>query len=463
MSEYKIPTDYYFRIHHVRPRFKNDVQSVLLYLSSAIARLPKQPTQKFKCVLNNAIRCFPGNLYAKEKTINNWRTEISALFGFIQSDTLSSWPGLRAKELAQDNDLPRFFATFLYFFQYPGAHIKPKDTIEQIQKGVRFKPAQKIISILRSGEDISSHPFGISKAEACHCLFNDLRVTAGLEDSTQTAARIIKNRNECVTYDETGDVIRYAGDILDYRSYANILRKHNGLFYLNKHNGLVLNKFEKSSIWFSGYDQMIQNKSATLEDVKSQIDSWFSYVNQSIDFADFDTDIDNFILDNSENYSVSHIKELLQQYGVSNWSTKNIGDIGESIVLEKEKTDLKKLGYDDLVHLVQKIPNTYAVGYDIQSFWPNKTKKYIEVKTTISTDRMTVNTVHLTPNEWNTASTLSDNYLIYRILITNQNIQLFIIQNPIRLYKENKINAFMNDGVDIIFNKNSLKLGEEII
>lgn len=134
MSEYKIPDKYYFRIHHVRPRFKNDVQSVLLYLSSAIARLPRQPTQTFKSVLNNAIRCYPGNLYAKEKTINNWRTEISALFGFIQSDSVSSWPGLRAQELAQDSDLPKFFATFLYLFQYPGAHIKPKDTIEQIQK-----------------------------------------------------------------------------------------------------------------------------------------------------------------------------------------------------------------------------------------------------------------------------------------------------------------------------------------
>lgn len=290
-----------------------------------------------------------------------------------------------------------------------------------------------------------------------------MRVTTGLEDSALTANRIIQNRNECVTYDETGDVIRYAGDILDYMSYANILHKFNGLFYLNKHNGLVLNKFEKSPIWFSGYDQMIQSKFATFDDVKAQVESWFAFVNQSIDFSDFETDIDNFILDNSENYSVTHIKELLNQYGVSNWSTKNIGDIGESIVLEKEKSDLKRLGFEDLVHLVQKIPNTYAVGYDIQSFWPNKTKKFIEVKTTISTDRMTVNTVHLTPNEWNTASTLNENYLIYRILITSQNIQLFIIQNPIKLYKENKINTFMNDGVDIIFNKNSLNLGEEII
>ena len=463
MSEYKIPEEYYFRIHHVRPRFKNDVQSVLLYLSQAIAGLKKQSTFTFKNVLNTAIRCFPGNMDATEKTINNWRTEISALFGFIQTEDDVSWPGLRAIELAKDNDLPKFFATFLYFFQYPGAHIKPKDTIEQIEKGIHFKPTQSIISILRSGEELSSRPFGLTKAEACHCIFNDLRVTAFLENSKGTATRILENRAQGYTYDETGDVIRYAGDILDYMSYANILRKANGRFYLNKNNGLVLNKFEKSPTWFDGYDKLIKARSASFEEVKALISSWLEYVNRPINFADFNTDIDNFIIEDSENYSAKHIKELLRQYGVSNWSTKNIGDIGESLVLEKEKDSLKKLGYLDLLHLVQKIPNTYAVGYDIQSFWPNKTKKYIEVKTTISTDRITINTVHLTPNEWNTAATLSDNYLIYRVLITNSSIQIYKLQNPIKLYKENKVNVFMNDGVDIIFNKDVLNLSEEII
>ena len=28
---YKVPDEYYFRIHHVRPRFKDDVENVLFH------------------------------------------------------------------------------------------------------------------------------------------------------------------------------------------------------------------------------------------------------------------------------------------------------------------------------------------------------------------------------------------------------------------------------------------------
>ena len=33
MAEYKIPDEYFFRIHHVRPRFKGDIENVLIYMN----------------------------------------------------------------------------------------------------------------------------------------------------------------------------------------------------------------------------------------------------------------------------------------------------------------------------------------------------------------------------------------------------------------------------------------------
>ncbi len=41
------------------------------------------------------------------------------------------------------------FKVFLYNFQYPGAHIKPKNVLEQIENGIHFKPAQYILKLLK--------------------------------------------------------------------------------------------------------------------------------------------------------------------------------------------------------------------------------------------------------------------------------------------------------------------------
>ena len=80
---YSTPEEYYFRIHHARSRFKGNVESVLLFMANEISKIPRLPNKEFIVRLNNAIRLFPGNAMITPKTINNWRTEISALFGFI--------------------------------------------------------------------------------------------------------------------------------------------------------------------------------------------------------------------------------------------------------------------------------------------------------------------------------------------------------------------------------------------
>ena len=81
MAEYKIPDEYYFRIHHVRPRFKGDIENVLIYMAEEINRIGECETAEFVQRINTAIYNYPGNAHRELKTINNWRTEISALFG----------------------------------------------------------------------------------------------------------------------------------------------------------------------------------------------------------------------------------------------------------------------------------------------------------------------------------------------------------------------------------------------
>lgn len=111
--KYHIPDDLYFRIHHVRPRFKNDVENVLVYMATEISKMNEAHKEKFADLLNEAIRRYPGNAVKELKTINNWRTEISSLFGFLEYNGDIVKPGRRAIELAQKEDLVEFFKYYL--------------------------------------------------------------------------------------------------------------------------------------------------------------------------------------------------------------------------------------------------------------------------------------------------------------------------------------------------------------
>ena len=47
MSEYKIPDEYYFRIHHVRPRFKGDIENVLIYMAEELTAIGEKNVDEF--------------------------------------------------------------------------------------------------------------------------------------------------------------------------------------------------------------------------------------------------------------------------------------------------------------------------------------------------------------------------------------------------------------------------------
>ena len=150
---YTIPNEFFFRIHHVRPRFKNDVDSVLLFMAQEISSIPPLPKQEFAQILNSKIYAYPGNAARAEKTINNWRTEISALFGFVITDENHiSKASNRAIELAESEDVVQAFKKFLFTFQYPGHHIKPQEIAKMIEAGIKFKPAKSILNVFLSAE-----------------------------------------------------------------------------------------------------------------------------------------------------------------------------------------------------------------------------------------------------------------------------------------------------------------------
>ncbi|RNE09229.1 hypothetical protein FAM8407_02451 [Lacticaseibacillus paracasei] len=61
-----------------------------------------------------------------------------------------------------------------------------------------------------------------------------------------------------------------------------------------------------------------------------------------------------------------------------------VGFLGEILVLKKEKKSLIDAGKVELANQVEHVSQTQGdgLGYDIKSFYPNGSLKYIEVKTT---------------------------------------------------------------------------------
>ncbi len=271
-QKYKIPDKYFFRLHHVRPRYKDDVEEALLYVVTSIAELDSFEKKEYRTELNSKLREFKNNRKSEEKTIDNWRTEISAIFALIQEEDSYFKPSKMAIRLANNQYLDEFFNYFLYSFQYPGGHIKSHNIIKQIEAGVKFKPCNFILQLLIEGEKLTGKPFSVTAEELTQCAYFDLRVTRDGKHPKDVARIILKHRADKIEYDHhydqlknektgkypsNGDLCRYAGDILDSTALANLLQhKGTGYYdYLNDDNKEAINYHLNKAVWFNQYDK----------------------------------------------------------------------------------------------------------------------------------------------------------------------------------------------------------------
>ena len=447
--KYSVPSKFFYRVHHVRPRFKNNIEEVLLFMADAISVKGASPIKEFRNFLIEEIYKFPGNQNKKIKTIQNWRTEISALFSLYFDSKGSSIPSGLAKDLSANQDLTKFFKYFLFTFQYPGGHIKASGVQSLVMQKILFHPTNYFLRVLKELCELKKSEGYLTKGEACHMIFNDLRATKdhGYKNTKEIAKRIIANRKKKIDYDLRGDVIRYAGDILDYMVLANLLRNFGGKFFQNSSEKRAIEKFISKTNYFL-YKEPVLNK------ISSEEKYWVRYVSEPVGERIFDTDVLAFIAKDEAQYKellgrTEHIRRTSVPKGAVR--TQDIGDYGESLVYGHECMFLKLNNRQELIKWVKCIPNHFAVGYDIQSVDLAKIKKYIEVKSTISTKKLTFKRFKLTVNELSSAQSLKENYFIYRLRITKSNgkvplVELSVIRDPVRLFKEGKIEIDLSSG-----------------
>lgn len=469
---YTTPPEFRLPLHHVRPRFKEDLEGVLMFFSDSVARIGKCKSPLFNRRLDACLHEYPGNATKSKKTMANWRTEISALFSLVRHDGDNEAPSRRCLELAERRDLPEAFRKFLYTFQYPGGHLRPDYAAELVQSGVKFKPVQTILNVFKAGNTPGGNSFCLSRGEVCHCIFNDLRVTRDGEDAPTTLSRITNNRRNGRAYVEDGDVVRYAGDILDYMQIAGLLKTHNGKdFYLNSASNQAILKFLSSDERFTGYDDLYGRNAVTAADVASRQSVWENYANQELPNDGLSTDLATLLGDGTPTPPDARLYRplLVRERGHHRLpSAGDIGERGEALVYGHECRRLKNDGREDLIHLVKRIPTSLALGFDISSVESDtEQKRYIEVKSTASFKPILFNTVHLTPNEWRVAETERSRYFVYRlfICISTGDARLYTLRDPVGEYKSDRVTMMPSSsgGVDVRFDSKKVGHFEDLL
>lgn len=463
---YETPAEFYFRLHHVRPRFKNNVESVLLFVCQRIANIQNVSGRDWDQTLFQLIRTFPGNAEKSTKTIHNWRTEISALFGLVKRNGELSEAGFYAKLLSKNEDLVEFFRYFLFTFQYPGGHVKPDRVAKQIEAGVRFHPAKFLVNLFFEGQQLvaDGKQFSVSSAEVTALVFNDLRVTALNDRGPKEVAQIIlHNRQLNYEYDQTGDVVRYAQDLLDYLVLGDVLAKrvNTNTYYMKPNGSEIALAIAERAPAFHGYDHLYGRGEVAPNEAASVEEEWLDFVNIDRTSEAFVGDILS-ILETSDEKFNSEIETLFESIRLAlDGDSRDIGRAGESVVLSHEFKRLSKLERVDLARKVKKIPDHLGVGYDILSFEGlekdelSDLNRYIEVKTTRSKRKLSTSSFTLTPNEWRAARSLGDSYFVYRLIISEGALRMFIIKDPYEQERLGTLSMTPRNGAEISYSEDA--------
>lgn len=482
---YRVPDNAWLPLHFVRPRFKNNIENVLLGMAAACCRIKKDTCESFAHRLNAAIKAFPGNIDKTVKTINNWRTETPALFTFYVEDkeTGITRSTHLAETLYEKQDLVQFFKQFLYSFQFPGGHIKPNEVNKLIKNNVKFKPAGFILKVLIAGNNLlvneNKKKMTLTAEEAAYCIFNDLRVTSGRMSPKEVAKIILENREKKLRYYNKsdrriwnskskplskGDVCRYAGDILDYMVIASLLGERHGYYYINSREYESVEIFVNDRSFFHGYDGFYGRENIQNSELTKLEPLWFKYVESEVDVNKFRTDISSIVSDD-ESVQVVYNSQIADLLSNDDKTSKDIGDVGESLVLGHEKMTLKLANLLDLMKRVRIVdyPNTRP-GFDIESYEAEGEHdiKRIEVKTTISKKKMEMYSFHMTEHEWAYAKD-DHHYYVYRLMLSESDKILYILRDPHELMLNRKIDFDVHDGVDISFDASNFKPTELLL
>lgn len=456
MPDYQTPDKYRLDLHFPRSRFNTELEDTLLLLASKMVQLGNLPSSQFTNDINQYLRTLRGKHLAP-KTINNQRTEMTSLFGLVKQHNGQVIIGNRTVLLVETQDVPRFFKSVCNRFQYPNGINKIQFIEEYVRAGIRFKPAQYLIRLLRAGNAKTGKIFAVTAKEVAHLVFNDKRVTVDQESPEERIDLFLELRQKGVLCDGTGDIIRYARDFLNFMVAANLLIESDKRYFLNSREKNALDFISQDQTFFDEFSLARQGVVVERKEISDVLDDWDDF------YADADFDQEQALRTTLSSFSQNTVQitderneietvvtgyeipdgvlEVIEEQENERPTTKQIGDEGEAIVynLERKRVAVER---PDLLGLVRIVSNDTSLGFDIQSVFDSGGKKYIEVKTTkrsFEPDFSATSFFGISSNAWATAEQFGDSYFIARVIIAREKISVFVIRNPYEKFQNEKI------------------------
>lgn len=167
--------------------------------------------------------------------------------------------------------------------------------------------------------------------------------------------------------------------------------------------------------WKRNVRNILQNRKTTSRII------WLRDGNYFLPSSSDPFDLNTIIPQKSRNPMSKEIFDRLQKRRVE------IGNEGEKHVMEEEKRLLESQGRSDLANRVKQISLTeVGAGYDILSFYPDGSNKYIEVKSSLTSREI----FDWTINEIETAKRLSVSYWLYLVRDLGGTTRIIAINNP---------------------------------
>lgn len=448
---YITPEEYFYRCAFPRGRLLSQIEDDLGIFVQIIIKNAGKELDTFN---HDFDKEYSKYRTVTEKTIANHRTEMIALFGLIYlSEDNLVLPSDRTKTLWEKQDYYLFFKGFVDKFQFPNGINTSHATVEQLQKGIKFKPAQFILTLLKKAVEKYGDNFSISGAEVSNLIFNDLRVTTGKLSAEDVLQSIITNRDQKIRYDGGSNLSQHGREFMGYLTLANLLsiNEENNTFKLNSSEIKSIDTIINNHYFFKFPDNFIDSPEARKE-AEAEWDLWFGSIDK-LEESKLSTPVSAFS-EIIEKEKLSEDKEGFPQPVMQ--QLKNIGDLGENFVLKYERSKIQALR-PDKAGLIAKVSHDTTLGYDIQSLELDdlEVKKHIEVKTTNRTyppDTLILTWFTMSSNEWNAAKSYKNSYYIYRVFLVNKSVKLFIVKNPVKKEEEGLL-TLEPAGYKVILNK----------
>ncbi len=433
-----------YRCTIIRGKAQNVVEDVIPAYAYVIMKSEGLGKNEFKVAFDAYLSKFlPSPV---EKTLDNHRTEIAGkLFGMYYFIDNKLEVSDRTKLILENEDLPFFFKSIVWNFQFPNGMDSIQTIEDKINHRIKLRPFHFIVALLKRAEELD---ITLTKNEIAYYVLDSQDALEGIATIEEVLDVIKYDRNRGTSnkvqyFKEDGTLKESSYSMQHISEQINLLELSGVIFQIaHGHDKLIkLNHKEKSFI-----NRLISEKYNVLEfdiytyfiskvrDTKEMFMAWDRY---------FSLLPKNFKIEETSVDSLSFDKE---EAGIAlsvSYSPLDIGNEGEIIVFRKEKERVKLFNQRLSQHKVLSLGKQRGLGYDIQSVWADLASTfnkeadgvfYIEVK---STKRITkpslsaADKIILTRNEWLAAKQHGESYSIFRVYLTRSGTYVYKIFNPL--------------------------------